>query len=32
MERALQAVLEERGDEYQGLLRDVADSPVGDAA
>ncbi len=32
MERALQAVLEERGEEYQGALRDLADSPVGDAA
>lgn len=32
MERALQAVLEERGDEYRGMLKDIADSPVGDAA
>lgn len=32
MERAMQAVLEERGDEYQSLLRDMTDSPVGDAA
>lgn len=32
MERALQAVLEERGDEFQGVLRELSASPVGDAA
>lgn len=32
MERALQAILEERGEEYEGLLRELAASPVGDAA
>ncbi len=32
MERALQAVLEERGDEYQGVLRELADNPLGDVA
>lgn len=32
MERALQAVLEERGEEFQGALRELTASPVGDAA
>ncbi|MDP4916840.1 MAG: MerR family transcriptional regulator, partial [Haliea sp.] len=32
MERALQAVLEDRGEEYQALLRELSSTPLGDAA
>ena len=32
MERALQAVLEDRGEEYQALMREVSNGRMGDAA